>query len=83
MRLAKCENVRFRRKGGRCKFEALFEEFMKMNVKMVEASFDDKDEYSSPNSAYASLHRAIKRWSKHIDVRMLSGKIYLIRTDMD
>ena len=83
MRLTKCENVRFRRRGGKCKLEALFEEFMKMNVKTAEASFDEKDEYNSVNSAYTSLHRAARRWSKPVEVRMVNGKIYLVRTDMD
>lgn len=83
MRLTKCENVEFRRRGSKCKLEALFEEFMKMNVKIAEASFDEKDEYKSANSAYTTLHRATKRWSKPIEVRRVNGKVYLVRTDMD
>lgn len=83
MRLTKCENVGFRGIGRKCKFEALFEEFMKMNVKIAEASFDEKDEYKTLNSAYGSLHKAARRWSKPINVRMYNKKIYLVRTDMD
>lgn len=58
-----------------------WEEFMRMNVKMVKVELAP-DEYKSPTVARGVFAVSIKRYGYPIDARLRNGEIYLIRRDM-
>lgn len=57
------------------------QEFMKMNIKTALVEFTEL-EYKSATAAYTCLRKACKRHAFPIDVRMINGKLYLVRKDV-
>lgn len=58
-----------------------FEEFMRMDVKVVKVDFTDH-KYASLNNAARTLKVSATRRGYPIDVHNRDGQIYFVRTDM-
>ena len=58
-----------------------FEEFMRMDVKVVKVDFTDH-KYKSPNIAARTLQVSAERRGYPINVHNRDGEIYFVRTDM-
>lgn len=56
-------------------------EFMQMNIKCAKVTYGE-NEYTNPQSAYASLFKAAKWHAFPIKVIKRKNNVYLIRTDM-
>ena len=56
-------------------------EFMNMNIKCAKVTYG-ASEYTTPQSAYTSLFKAVKRYAFPIKVFRRKNEIYLMRTDM-
>lgn len=81
MKLKAVDNVPewFRRP--RYKLEAVFEEFMRMNVKVVKVDLKE-GEYKTPKAAYTVLYKAAKRYAVPVKVHKRADDIYFERTDI-
>jgi hypothetical protein len=80
MKFVKVDEVpkkRYSRKG-LCNY---WEEFMRMDVKIVKVELS-KHDYASPRIAQSTFVSSIKKYGYPIDVMNRNGEIYLVRRDM-
>jgi hypothetical protein len=68
-------------RGRRYRLTNYWEEFMKMNVKVVKVDLSEH-EYSSIKVARTTFIASIKRGGYPIDVALRKNEVYLVRRDM-
>ena len=83
MTIVPVEYIPDRSSNERKSLDEFFKMFMKMNIKYGQVHFTDF-EYATGESCRGSLHSYIYRNPDlPVDVRLISGSVYVVRTDME
>lgn len=80
MNFVKVDRLPDRKKRPYKKLEDELEKFMRMDCKYAKVELNG--EYAGPNSARASILRAIRLYDLPIQIKMINDEVYLISTDM-
>lgn len=81
MRFTVVDENEFKKRCDKKKLKYVFQEFINMQVKVVEVNFTER-EYISMRSAYNNLQVAAKRHCVPVQVKSVGDKLYFVRTDI-